>query len=120
MIPSAHHDPDRRAIDAVRRAAHVFADAAQPDLGPVLAPLGAAPLVLLGEATHGSEEFHRRAELTLRLLDERGFDAVAVEADWPDALRVCRWLDRTRAVTPLDPSTLWQEEGEPQLAPTGM
>ena len=69
MSPSAHDDPHRRAIDAVRRAAHVFAGAAQPDLGPVLAHLGAAPLVLLGEATHGSEEFYRRrAELTLRRL----------------------------------------------------
>ena len=69
MNASAHHDPDRRAIDVVRRAAHVFADATQPDLGPVLAHLGAAPLALLGEAKHGSEEFYRRrAELTLRRL----------------------------------------------------
>ena len=56
MSPSAHDDPDRRAIDAIRRAAHVFADAARPELGPVLAHLGAAPLVLVnrsGQATGG-------------------------------------------------------------------
>ncbi|MCK9366329.1 MAG: erythromycin esterase family protein [Metallibacterium scheffleri] len=45
--------------------------------------------VLLGEATHGTQEFYRmRAEITRRLIAEHGFDAVAVEADWPDAWRV--------------------------------
>src|SRR5919198_2989964 len=46
-------------------------------------------LVLLGEATHGTREFYAlRAAITRRLLAERGFDALAVEADWPDAYRV--------------------------------
>ncbi|HSN34620.1 MAG TPA: erythromycin esterase family protein [Ideonella sp.] len=85
-------ETDRRAVDAIRRAAHVV-DLERPDLDPVLVHIGDAPLVLLGESTHGSEEFYRlRADLTLRLIDERGFDAVAVEADWPDALRVSRWV----------------------------
>jgi erythromycin esterase-like protein len=85
-------DTDRRCIEAIRRAAHVFTDLERPDLDPVVEPIGAAPLVLLGEATHGSEEFYRlRAELSLRLIVERGFDAVAVEADWPDALRASRY-----------------------------
>lgn len=45
--------------------------------------------VLLGEATHGTHEFYRmRAEITRRLVQELDFDAVAVEADWPDAWRV--------------------------------
>ena len=45
--------------------------------------------VLLGEASHGTREFYQeRAEITERLLTEEGFDAVAVEADWPDAYRV--------------------------------
>ena len=48
-----------------------------------------ARFVLLGEATHGTHEFYAlRAELTKRLLDEHGFDAIAAEADWPDAYRV--------------------------------
>ena len=84
-------DTDRRCIESIRRAAHVLADLERPDLDPVIEHIGAAPLVLLGEATHGSEEFYRlRAELSLRLIVERGFDAVAVEADWPDALRASR------------------------------
>eukprot|EP00605_Chrysophyceae_sp_TOSAG23-4_P002009 GSChrysophyteH1.ASY1.ANO1.2224.1 assembled CDS len=41
-------------------------------------------IVLLGESTHGTEEFYRtRAEITKRLVDERGFTAVVFEADWP-------------------------------------
>jgi erythromycin esterase-like protein len=48
-----------------------------------------ARLVLLGEASHGTHEFyHERARITRRLVDELGFDAVAVEADWPDAYLV--------------------------------
>jgi erythromycin esterase-like protein/predicted phosphoribosyltransferase len=49
--------------------------------------------VLIGEATHGTHEFYRdRAEITKRLIAEGGFTAVAVEADWPDAHRVNRYV----------------------------
>src|SRR3546814_3058976 len=49
--------------------------------------------VLLGEATHGTRESYRmRAQITRRLIAEHGFDAVAVEADWPDAWRVDRYV----------------------------
>src|SRR5215218_10428112 len=41
---------------------------------------------LIGEASHGTHEFHReRAEITKRLIVEHGFSAVVAEADWPDA-----------------------------------
>ena len=49
--------------------------------------------MLLGEASHGSHEFYReRARITQRLIEEKGFNAVAVEADWPDAYRVNRYV----------------------------
>jgi erythromycin esterase-like protein/predicted phosphoribosyltransferase len=49
--------------------------------------------VLIGEASHGTHEFYReRAELTKRLIAEAGYTAVAVEADWPDAYRVNRYV----------------------------
>jgi len=49
--------------------------------------------VLLGEATHGTHEFYQeRARITERLIVERGFTAVALEADWPDAYRVNRYV----------------------------
>ena len=50
------------------------------DVDPVLDLIGDAPLVLLGEATHGTREFYQtRAAITRRLIAERGFDAVAEE-----------------------------------------
>ena len=52
-----------------------------------------AQLVLLGEATHGTHEFYKmRAEITKRLINEQGFNAVAIEADWPDAYEVNRYV----------------------------
>jgi erythromycin esterase-like protein len=55
--------------------------------------LAGARFALLGEASHGSDDFYReRAAITRRLIVERGLDAVAVEADWPDAYRVNRYV----------------------------
>src|SRR5438874_12280659 len=52
-----------------------------------------ARLVLWGEASHGTNEFYaRRAELTKRLIRDHGFQAVAAEADWPDAHRANRYV----------------------------
>ena len=63
------------------------------DYDPLLELTGNARLVLLGEATHGTHEFYReRARITRRLIEEHGFGIVAVEADWPDAYRVNRWI----------------------------
>ncbi len=58
--------------------------------------IGDARIVLLGEATHGTHEFYReRARITERLIEDRGFTVVAVEADSPDAYRVNRWIQAT-------------------------
>jgi erythromycin esterase-like protein len=67
-----------------------------PDgFGPLLEAIGSARLVLIGEATHGTHEFYRaRAELTKALILRKGFNVVAVEADWPDAYRVNRWVQQ--------------------------
>lgn len=55
--------------------------------------VGDASLVLFGEATHGTTEFYSlRAEFSKALIRERGFKAVVVEADWPDAYRVNRFV----------------------------
>ncbi len=63
------------------------------DYDPLLNLIGDARFCLLGEATHGTQEFYReRAEITKRLIKEKGFTAVAVEADWPDAFRVNRYV----------------------------
>jgi erythromycin esterase-like protein len=63
------------------------------DYDPLVARAARARHVLLGEASHGTHEFYReRAEVTKRLISELGFTAVAVEADWPDAYRVNRFV----------------------------
>ena len=62
----------------------------------LLEKIGDARFVLLGEASHGTHEFYReRARITQRLIEEKGFDAVALEADWPDAHRVHRFIRGT-------------------------
>lgn len=59
----------------------------------LLAAIGDARFVCLGEASHGSAELYReRARITELLLVEKGFDAIAIEADWPDVHRVHRFL----------------------------
>jgi erythromycin esterase-like protein len=63
------------------------------DYDPLLEQIGDARFVLLGEATHGTHEFYReRARITRMLIEGAGFSAVAVEADWPDAYRVNRYV----------------------------
>src|ERR1700758_29949 len=80
------------SIDLIREAAYPLTGSAT-DYDPLLELIGDARFVLLGEASHGTHEFYReRARITQRLIEERGFHALAVEADWPDADRVNRYL----------------------------
>jgi len=66
------------------------------DHDALLDRIGEARFVLLGEATHGSHEIYReRARITKRLIEEKGFDAVAIEGDWPDVHRLNRWVKGT-------------------------
>ncbi len=66
---------------------------AATDYDPLLERIGSARFVLIGEASHGTHEFYeQRAVITKRLIQEKGFDAVAVEADWPDAYRINRYV----------------------------
>lgn len=63
------------------------------DYDRLLESIGESRIVLLGEASHGTHEFyHTRAQITQRLIEEKDFQAVVVEADWPDAYRVNRWV----------------------------
>jgi len=78
--------------DLVRDAARPLTGSAS-DYDQLLEFIGDASVVLLGEASHGTHEFYRqRAQITKRLIHEKGFTAIAVEADWPDAYRVNRYV----------------------------
>jgi len=61
-------------------------------LDPLLALIGDAKIVLLGEASHGTSEFYRmRERISRELITKKGFRFVAIEGDWPDAARVDRF-----------------------------
>jgi erythromycin esterase-like protein len=83
---------DRNASDTLLQIAHPVTGAAT-DFDPLVRLIGDAHVVLLGEASHGTHEFYRqRALITRRLIQELGFNAVAIEGDWPDAYRVNRFV----------------------------
>src|SRR5438105_2113323 len=68
-------------------------DGKSNDYDALLDLIGNARIVLLGEASHGTHEFYfERAQITKRLIAERNFTVLAIEADWPDASRVHRYV----------------------------
>jgi erythromycin esterase len=63
------------------------------DLGPLLDDLGGRPVVMLGEASHGTHEYYTwRTAISKRLIREKGFTFIAVEGDWPDCYRINRYV----------------------------
>ncbi|MDB5028400.1 MAG: hypothetical protein JWO66_2089 [Candidatus Eremiobacteraeota bacterium] len=79
---------DRAAFDSVLHESDPYRT--------IVERVGNAQVVMIGEASHGTHEFYReRAEITRRLIERKGFSAVAVEGDWPDALRVNRYVTGT-------------------------
>jgi protein-L-isoaspartate(D-aspartate) O-methyltransferase len=87
------------------------------DLGPLLERIGDAQVVLLGEATHGTSEFYRmRTRITQELILRHGFRMVAVEADWPDAAQVDRYVrgqprfERTWVPFSRFPQWMWRNQ----------
>jgi erythromycin esterase-like protein len=78
-------------FDSVKKYAKPFESV--DDLDPLLAAIGDAKYVLLGEASHGTSEFYTiRAELTKRLIKEKGFSVIAVEGDWPSCQSINRYI----------------------------
>jgi protein-L-isoaspartate(D-aspartate) O-methyltransferase len=85
--------PPAGPVGLISRAAEPLGDPDTDDLGPLLERIGEARLVLLGEASHGTSDFYSlRARITRELIEKRGFDFVAVEADWPDAAEIDAWV----------------------------
>lgn len=89
-IPPKRHRP---LSDLIARNAEPF----DPDgidetpLDSLLERIGAARVVLIGEATHGTSEFYRmRARITRDLIEKCGFTVVGIEGDYPDTSLVDR------------------------------
>jgi len=86
---------------AALRAAALDAPHGVPSLNVLLDLVDDARIVVIGESSHGTHEFYAaRAEITKRLIEEKGFSAVAAEADWSDAYRVTRYV---RGMVPTRP-----------------
>lgn len=83
---------EQRPADLVARVA-INAPGGVPPREVLDDLIGDARVVLIGESSHGTHEFYEaRAEITKWLIEEKGFNAVAAEADWPDAYRVNRYV----------------------------
>jgi erythromycin esterase-like protein/predicted phosphoribosyltransferase len=83
--------------DAVAHAA-IDAPGGVPPADVLEDLIGDARVVLIGESSHGTHEFYEaRAEITKWLIEKKGFNAVAAEADWPDAYRVNRYVRGLRS-----------------------
>jgi erythromycin esterase-like protein len=83
----------RTLPEAIAKAAEPLPDLNDPSFGAMFDRFGDARVVLLGEASHGTSEFYRaRAAITRRLVEHHGFTIVAVEADWPDAATIDRYV----------------------------
>jgi len=81
-----------REAAVVRRDARPIVSAV--DYDDLIHKAGEASIVLIGEASHGTHEFYGvRAELTGRLIQEKGFRGIALEADWPDSHRIHRYIN---------------------------
>ncbi|HEX9943154.1 MAG TPA: protein-L-isoaspartate(D-aspartate) O-methyltransferase [Thermoanaerobaculia bacterium] len=91
-----HHRPAgpvQQVARLVREECEPFDDLETAELDALLERIGDSRVVLMGEATHGTSEFYRfRARLTRELVLRKGFNVVAVEADWPDAARIDRYI----------------------------
>lgn len=72
---------------------HAYTLESKAGLGPLFDRIGDARIVMLGEATHGTHEYYTwRMHITKRLIEEKGFNFIAVEGDWPDSYRLNRFI----------------------------
>ena len=85
--------PARSTPELIAAAAEPLPALDDPAFGALFDRFARARVVLLGEASHGTSEFYRaRAAITRRLVEEHGYDIIAVEADWPDAAQLDRYV----------------------------
>jgi len=90
---SSRRDKADSLAEMIAQAAEELPSFEDPNFGKLFDRIGKKRVVLLGEASHGTSEFYRaRAAITKRLVREHGFNIVAVEADWPDAAAVDRYV----------------------------
>jgi protein-L-isoaspartate(D-aspartate) O-methyltransferase len=94
--------------------ADIISSIAETDLKPLMERIGDARVVLLGESSHGTAEFYdMRARISRELIEHKGFNIVAIEADWPDASHITGYVNGRTAEAPADqpfrrfPTWMW-------------
>lgn len=102
--PTGNPTGGASALDLLRAAAEPLPEIDDPDFARSFDRFAQARVVLLGEASHGTSEFYRaRAAITRRLVERHGFSIVAVEADWPDAASLDRYVRHKPAPAHAEP-----------------
>lgn len=87
---------DLKIIESIRSQA-IPLNNDSSDYDVLFTSIGDAQIVMLGEATHGTREFYDiRAQISKRLINEKGFHAIAIEGDWPDAYEVNRYIHQEK------------------------
>ena len=82
---------EEEIIKAVRQ--HSYSLHSKNDLQPLFDRIGDARVVMLGEASHGTHEYYTwRAHISKKLIEEKGFNFIAVEGDWPDCYQLNRFI----------------------------
>jgi protein-L-isoaspartate(D-aspartate) O-methyltransferase len=101
--------------EMIADAAEPLPDFDDPVFGQLFDRFADRRVVLLGEASHGTSEFYRaRAAITRHLIEHQGFTIVAIEADWPDAATVDRYVRHRQPRTPTEkpfqrfPTWMWR------------
>ncbi|NOQ68944.1 MAG: hypothetical protein GQ573_02345 [Gammaproteobacteria bacterium] len=89
---ASNKDPNKTSetgltlADLIYDSSEHFSDIDSANLDGLLNRIADSRVVLLGEASHGTAEFYdMRVRITRELIEKKGFNIVAVEADWPDA-----------------------------------
>ncbi len=86
-------DEDAELAERIAQVAESFDSVDELPLDGLLERIGDRRILLIGEASHGTSEFYRaRQRITRALIEEKGFDFVAIEGDWPDAARIDHYV----------------------------
>jgi protein-L-isoaspartate(D-aspartate) O-methyltransferase len=102
--PRSFRAPEPTLPEQIRVAAEPLPDLDDPQFAALFDRFATARVVLLGEASHGTSEFYRaRTAITRRLIERHGFTIVAVEADWPDAASIDRYVRHRPSPTHAEP-----------------
>ena len=90
-FPSQGEVSEREVIGYINQWSYPLRSKA--DLQPLFDRIGEVPIVMLGEASHGTHEYYTwRSYITRKLIEEKGFQFIAVEGDWPDCYRLNRYI----------------------------